>query len=183
MVSLILIGEPKSLHIPVMAMQVKSNRESSWSYPTASSPSLDLLIGGNASRWIKQKQKTHSIKRIVTRNYIPLQTAFYAHWLVFFEPVVAQEFLQAFPQSDTERTVTKLEADLQSLSEKVESKLSKGAYDLSRYPSDQRRAAAVRFIEFDDQIRSIKERLQEMARAQDVRDEWRARIEIEQSGR
>jgi hypothetical protein len=100
MVSLVLIGSPESLNIPYFAIPSPSSRESTWFYTRKKSKSLSELLGGNACRWVIEKQKTHDIRRICTRNYIPIKTAFYAQWLVFFDDKIAKEFTAKFPQYD-----------------------------------------------------------------------------------
>ena len=42
-------------------------------------------------------EKTANKLLVETRNYIPRQTAFYAHWLLFEKEATFREFLEAFP--------------------------------------------------------------------------------------
>lgn len=63
--------------------------------------------------------------------------------------------------------------------DKVDIKLRRGAYDLSKYPSDQRRLAAQRFIEFDDQIRALTERIRYLETANKLVDEWSKTLQNE----
>lgn len=179
MFSLVLIGAPQELNIPYFAMPLPSSKESSWYYPGRKATPLSDLLGGNTYRWVVDKQKKHGIKRICTRNYIPIKTAFYANWLVFNDDVLAQEFLTRFPQFVTDSSIKKLKSDLDELVGKVDIKLKRGAYDLSKYPFDQRRYAAQRFIDFDDQVRSLTERIRYLETASKLADEWSSIIERE----
>lgn len=176
MTSLILIGTPEALNISCLAMASPSSKESNWFYPKKKSTPLSELLGGTPYRWVAEKQKTHDIKRICTRNYIPVRTAIYANWLVFNDDIVAQEFVTKFPQFKTDLYMKKLKDDHDELQDKVNIKLTRGAFDLSKYPPDQRRSAARRFIEFDDQITALAERVRYLDMANRFADEWSKKI-------
>lgn len=157
-------------------MPFPSSKESSWFYPGKKSTPLSELLGGNAYRWVVEKQKTYDVKRICTRNYIPLKTAFYANWLVFKDDILAQEFLKKYPQFNIDLFIEKLRDDHDRLKDKIDIKLKRGAYDLSKYPSDQRLSAAQRFVEIDKQIRALEERVRCLDTANKLADEWSMKI-------
>jgi hypothetical protein len=172
MVYLVLIGKPQSLNIPYFAMPSSSSRETCWFYPNKKSKPLSEILGGNAYRWIVEKKKNHDIRRICTRNYIPIKTAFYANWLVFKENTDALGFMDKFPQYRTNKFLEKIENDLTDLTKQVDEKIIRKAYDISCYPVEQRRAAAFRYIKFDDQIRELKENIEFLHIAERFRVEW-----------
>lgn len=183
MITLILVGKPESLHIPYFAMPSPHSKESSWHYPKKKSTPLSQLIGGNACRWVIDKQRSCDIRRISTRNYIPRQTAFYANWLMFFNADIANEFIGKFPHLDIENQLKTSKDELSSLEEKLASKLSRGAYDLSRYPADQRLSAAQRYIDISTQSRDLAEYIALLETAINLRDGWESIINEEISNR
>lgn len=176
MVSLTLIGTPEELNIPYFAMPSPSSKETSWFYPGTKSKPLSELLGGNAYRWVIEKQKIYDIRRICTRNYLPIKTAFYANWLVFFDDEIVDEFMEKFPQYKIESHIEIIKYDLADLQGMINGKLVRGAYDLSKYPPDQRRAAAQRFIELDNQVRHLAERLRYLETAKKLADKWSTEI-------
>ena len=43
-----------------------------------------VKVGGRrCAAWLKAKNDQENIRLVETRNYVPPQTAFYAHWLLF----------------------------------------------------------------------------------------------------
>ena len=172
MVALILIGKPEDLHIPYFAMPLPASKESSWYYPKKKCAPLSSLLTGNAYRWILENQKKHDIRRIGTRNYIPRQTAYYANWLLFLNKNLAQDFSEKFPQYDESVRVQKVANQLTELENYVEKKLNRGAYDLSRYPADQRCAAAQRYLENAKKIEEMKLERDHLTLAQKLKIDW-----------
>jgi hypothetical protein len=179
MITMILIGKPESLHIPYFAMPSPHSKVSSWHYPNKKSVPLSQLVGGNACRWIIEKQKSFDIRRISTRNYIPPQTAFYANWLIFFDKALANELISIFPHLDSDKYLEVLKNQLSMIEAKVTEKLNRGAYDLSRYPADQRLYAAQRFIDLSTQSRNISDQITFIQTAMGLRDAWSSIIDQE----
>lgn len=179
MITLILIGKPESLHIPYFAMPSPQSKESSWHYPKKKSTPLSQILGGNACRWIIDKQRSFDIRRISTRNYIPRQTAFYANWLIFFDADIAKEFVNKFPHLNIENQLKTYKEELSSLESKLAEKTSRGAYDLSRYPADQRLPAAQRYIDINIQSRDLAEYVALLETAINLREGWESLIDKE----
>ena len=96
MISLILVGRPKALHIMAQAM-TPENCMARWSYLNVEER-LSRLVGGHAARWIRAEKGERDVRLVRTRNYVGRQTAFYADWLLLREPDFADAFLRMFPK-------------------------------------------------------------------------------------
>jgi hypothetical protein len=177
MISLVHVGRPTTLHIMVLAMTPR-NLESRWWYSRIGD-GLSRVVGGRASRWIIAKREANDIRLIGTKNYVPRQTAFYAHWLLFTDPMLADEFLQTFPRFDTAKRIEKLGHDRNELAEKVYERLRRGGFDLGKFPPEQRRAIALRFIEADDKLREFDQHRENLKIADGYQSEWLAILERE----
>ena len=70
-----------------------------------------------------------------------------ADFLLFREPGHANEFLRTFPRFDIPNRLEGLERDGRELAQKVDERLRRGGFDIGKFPSEQRRAMARRFIE------------------------------------
>jgi hypothetical protein len=141
------------------------------------------VVGGHASRWIIAKRETNDIRLVGTKNYVPRQTAFYAHWLLFTDPILADEFLQTFPCFNTPKRIEKLGHDRNELAEKVDECLRRGGFDLGKFPPQQRRAIALRFIEIDEKLREFDQHKENLEIADGFRGEWLAILERESETR
>ena len=170
MISLILVGRPKSLHIMVQAM-VPWSRESRWCYCQLES-ALSRLVGGRASRWIMERRDEQGIQLVRTRNYVGRQTAFYASWLLFRESGHANEFLRTFPRFDIPNRLGGLERDGQELAQKVDERLRRGGFDIGKYPGEQRRGITRRFIEADEKLEGLARHGEELQLADSLRTDW-----------
>jgi hypothetical protein len=62
----------------------------------------------------------------------------YAYWLSFRERPLADDFLNAFPRYRLEKWLEKLRRERHALEDKVEKRLRRRAYDLSRIGAEQR---------------------------------------------
>ncbi len=181
MISLVHVGRPKTLHIMALAMTPRAF-ESRWWYSRIGD-GLSRVVGGHASRWIIAKRETNDIRLIGSKNYVPRQTAFYAHWLLFTDPILAEEFLQTFPRFNTPKRIEKLGHDRNELAEKVDERLRRGGFDLGKFPPQQRRAIALRFIEADDKLREFDQHRENLKIADGFRSEWLAVLEAESESR
>ncbi len=181
MISLVHIGRPKTLHIMALAMTPR-NLESRWWYSRIGD-NLSRVVGGHASRWIIAKRETNDIRLVGTKNYVPRQTAFYAHWLLFADPKLADEFLQTFPRFNTPKRIEKLGHDRNELAEKVDERLRRGGFDLGKFPPEQRRAIALRFIEADDKLVEFDQHRKNLEIASGFQSEWSTILERESESR
>jgi hypothetical protein len=168
MISLVLIGRPKSLHIMAQAMVAPSARESRWGYGKIETAQL----GARCVQWILANAKAHVIRRVQTRNYVPRQTAFYAEWLLFQEDEVATQFVTAFPRFQIPIRLGKLRDERQTIATRLEERLQRGGFDIGKHPPEQRRAIAQRFIELDDELRDIDEHSKALKLAEQLSAEW-----------
>ncbi len=64
------------------------------------------MVGRRCAGWVNEHRD--KIELISTRNYLPLKTAVYAHWLVFHDPALASSFLAAFPRYSAEEQMENL---------------------------------------------------------------------------
>ncbi len=108
-----------------------------------------------ASHRIEVNRDRRGIRCIATRNYIPLQTAFHAHWLMFQSPEGAEAFLQAFPSLAVAHRIERLEHERHELAAKTEARLARGGFDLGKFPAEQRRNIARRFIAADERLEGL----------------------------
>jgi hypothetical protein len=67
------------------------------------------------------------------RDYIKPQTALYTNWLVFRNEPLATHFLKAFPQYNLEKKIEGLQHERQLLAGRVQQRLKRSRFDLSRY--------------------------------------------------
>jgi len=102
---LVLLGTPRDLHIPYFAMGARHTRENS---ATRLGIEGELTkTGRRCAAWLKAKTDQENIRLVETRNYIPRQTAFYAHWLLFEKEATFREFLEAFPHHGLDARLAK----------------------------------------------------------------------------
>jgi hypothetical protein len=85
--------------------------------------------------------------------------------------------VEKFPQFDTPRIIEKLKQERDGLAVTLEERVRAGRYDLSKLPSDQRRAVADRFIVADDELRNLSERMDLLRTAEGLRTGWSEAIE------
>jgi hypothetical protein len=168
---LILIGTPETRNIMVQALAVPRFRES-WGEYFDIEKCLPKIAGGNVARWAIEQAKVHDIRLVHTRNYVPLKTAFHADWLFVQEGEIAAALVERFPQFDTPRTVEKLTQERDALAEVLKQQSRKGKYDLGKLPPDRRRSAADRFIETDNKVKDLSERIDLLETAEGLRSEW-----------
>jgi hypothetical protein len=112
----------------------------------------------------------------LTRNYVPPKTAMYAHWLSFCEGPLADDFLNAFPRYRLEERIEKLRREREVLEKKVEQRLRRRGYDLSRIGKEQRRSVAQRFVDAHDKIRDLASFQRQLETVGQLPKAWCAQI-------
>jgi hypothetical protein len=150
-VTLIILDRPSNWNIPYFAMGVRysfENRATRLDIDT----NLTKIVGRRCADWVRDRQGDGAIRLLSTRNYVPPKTAVYAHWLSFRESPLADDFLNAFPRYRIEEWIEKLRWEREVLEKKVEQRLKRRGYDLSRIGEEQRRTVAQRFVEAQDKI-------------------------------
>jgi hypothetical protein len=92
------------------------------------------------------------------------------------EKPLADDFLDAFPRYRLEERLEKLRRERQGLEEKVEQRVRRRGFDLSRVGAEQRRTVAQRFVEAHDKIRDFACYQQDLETAGRLAQEWCAQV-------
>lgn len=95
---------------------------------------------------------------------------------MFSDDELAFEFSNKFQRVDDEKYIKKLKNELVELQEKLKSKVERGAYNLGRYPANQRRFAAIRFIQNDAAIHNLTENIECFETARNLKEGWRTQL-------
>ena len=111
-----------------------------------------------------------------TRNYIEPRTALYVNWLLFREECLGNEFLDAFPRYQFKRRIERLRRERQLLTDKLEQKMRRGGYDLSRFDQKHRWTIARQYVEARDRIADLERYERCLDMAQSLADEWRDKL-------
>ena len=173
---LVLLGLPRNLHIPYFAMGVPRMREN---YAT----SLDIdgelirLAGRRCAAWVKAKKDQERIRLVETRNYIPRQTTFCAHWLLFEEEAAFLEFLEAFPRHRLDARLVQIAAEREALAADLDRRRIRRDFDLSRVGDEQQRInLARRYVETTHKIRQLGSQFRLLETAKGLAVEWEDRL-------
>jgi hypothetical protein len=177
MATLIILDRPTDLHIPYFAMGHP------FSYHNGAVP-LDIdtdlnekqLVGRRCADWIRAYRGEDEIRLTSTRNYIEPRTALYVNWLLFREECLGNEFLNAFPRYQIERRIESLRRERQVLVDKLEQRMRRGGYDLSRLDEKHRWTIARRYIETHDKIVDLERHERSLDIAQSLAREWRDKL-------
>ena len=97
------------------------------------------LVGRRCAAWVNARLERDVIELIHTRDYIPLQTAFYAKWLLFRDEAAATAFLDAWPRHRLNERLAKLDEERRALTFKLEQRLKRGDFNLGRIGDDRQR--------------------------------------------
>ena len=150
---LVLLGTPRDLHIPYFAMGIPSPRENSVTQLSIDGE-LAKLMGRRCAAWVKAKTDQENIRLVETRNYVPRQTAFYAHWLLFEKEAAFLEFLEAFPHHGLDARLAKIAEERDASAADLDRRLYRRDFDLSRVGDEQQRInLARRYVETTDKLR------------------------------
>lgn len=172
---LILLGTPRELHIPVMAMPSASVRED-----RASAQDLSEVVkfaGRKSLAWIQARPDRGSIKLIGTRDYVPLQTAFYANWLVIGDEATAREFLEVFPGWNLDFRLAKLSDEIQKSIADRKLRLDRGDFNLGRIGSEEQRTnLAKRYVEIADNLHRLDTDFRLLKMAKELAEKWQSQL-------
>ncbi len=117
---------------------------------------LVKLVGRRCATWVRARLERDVIELIHTRDYIPLQTAFYAKWLLFRDEAAATAFLEAWPRYRMDERLAKLDEERQALALKLQQRLKRGDFNLGRIGDDrQRENLAHRYVETATTLRGL----------------------------
>ena len=171
---LILLGTPRELHIPAMAMAFASSQEER--VIPKGLQEVVKFAGRKCHAWLQARHDGNSIRLIETKNYVPLQTAFYATWLVVRDGETAHEFLEAFPNLSLDSRLSALDAKIEQMKAELSSRLIRGDFDLGRVGSeDQRENLARRYVKLSEGVNALRRENSLLTIAQKLEEEWRAK--------
>jgi len=173
--TLIILDRPSNWHIPYFAMGARYSFENQ-ATPLDLDTNLTKIVGRRCADWVRDREGGGAISLLETRNYLPPQTAMYAHWLSFRERPLADNFLNAFPRYRLEEWFEKLRREREALEEKVEQRVRRRGYDLSRIGAEQRRTVAQRFIDTHDKIGDLVRLQRQLETIGRLAQEWSAQI-------
>jgi hypothetical protein len=94
------------------------------------------------------------------------------NWLLFRDDALATEFLVAFPQYQFEKRIGKLRRERQLLAERLEQRLRRGGFDLSRIQEGHRWTVATRYVEAHDKIADLHRHERWLETANGLGNDW-----------
>jgi len=173
---LILLGNPRDLHIPYFAMPVPASLENTVLRGNIKAD-LVKLVGRRCAAWIKARLDRDVIELIQTRDYIPHQTAFYSKWLLFRDEAAAAAFLDAWPRYRLDERLGKIDEERNALATKLQQRLKRGDFDLGRIGEDrQRENLAHRYVETAETLRDLSSQLRLLEMAKGLAHKWQATL-------
>jgi hypothetical protein len=177
MATLIILHRPEPLHIPYFAMGHASSRHNG-AVPLDVETDLHekQLVGRRCADWIRARRGESAIRLVATRNYVEPRTALYANWLLFRDESLANEFLHAFPGYQFERRIESLRRQRRLLAEKLEQRLRRGGFDLSRFGEKTRWRIARQYVETHDKIGELDRYEKWLEMEKRLADEWRDKL-------
>jgi hypothetical protein len=170
MATLIILDRPDSRHIPWFAMGVPASLEDR-------AVNLDIeagreVVGRRCADWIRAHRRDNAIRLVATRNYIEPRTALYVNWLLFRDDTLATQFLEAFPKYQFEKRIERLRRERQLLTERLEQRLRRGGFDLSRIADNDRWTVATRYVEAHDKIADLHRHQKWLETANGLGNDW-----------
>jgi hypothetical protein len=182
MATLIILDRPDARHIPWFAMGVPSSLEDrAVDIDIEADLDHDRIVGRRCADWIRAHRGDNEIRLVATRNYVEPRTALYVHWLLFRDDALATEFLQAFPKYQFQKRLGKLRREKQLLTERLDQRLRRGGFDLSRLPEDHRWTVATRYVEAHDRIADLHRHERWLESANGLGNDWRDKLVNEES--
>jgi hypothetical protein len=171
MATLIILDRPKNLSIPYFAMGSRLSFENR-AAPLDLNTELARIVGRRCTDWVRDRQVGGAIRLLVTRNYLPPKTAVYVSWLSFHENSLADDFLNVFPLYRFDQWVERLRREREGLEQKLELRVKRRGYDLSRIGAEQRRTVAQRFVDAHDKISDLEFFQQQLETASRLAQAW-----------
>jgi hypothetical protein len=177
MATLIILDRPDARHIPWFAMAVPASLEDrAVDIDIEAGLDQNRLVGRRCADWIRAHRGDNGIGLVATRNYIKPRTALYVNWLLFRDDALATEFLEPFPQYQIEKRIEKLRRDRQLLTERLEQRLRRGGFDLSRIAENDRWIVATRYVETHDKIADLHRHERWLETANGLGNDWLHRL-------
>jgi hypothetical protein len=182
MATLIMLDRPDPRHILWFAMGVPLALEDrATDIDIEAGLDQDRIVGRRCLDWIRAHRGDNGVGLVATRNYIKPRTALYVNWLLFRDETLATEFLEAFPQYQIEKRIEKLRRDRQLLTERLEQRLRRGGFDLSRIVDNDRWTVATRYIEAHDKIADLHRHERWLQSANGLANDWLDKLVNEES--
>jgi hypothetical protein len=180
---MILVSKPKALHIPYFAMEGEPknhiwNLDLAFELDNRGSPKPDeeRLFGRKTVAWIRERlDHGASIQLYGTRDYIPKQTALHLKWLALWDDALRDEFLNTWPHYHIENQIVKLERERNEIRARLEARIQRGGFDLSKIAADQRGTVAYRYCQMDSKIRDLDWQIRYLREAIKLSEVWRER--------
>jgi hypothetical protein len=177
MATMIILDRPDARHIPWFAMGVPSSLEDrATELDIEAGLDQNRIVGRRCLDWIRAHRGDNAIRLVTTRNHVKPRTALYVNWLLFQHDALATEFLVAFPQYQIEKTIEKLRCEIQLLTERLEQRVRRGGFDLSRFREDHRWTVAQRYVETHDKIADLHRHEKWLEAANGLGNDWRNRL-------
>jgi hypothetical protein len=177
MATLIILDRPDARHVPWFAMGVPLALEDrATDIDIAAALDQDQIVGRRCLDWVRAHRGDNAIRLVATRNFIKPQTALYVNWLLFRDDTLTTEFLVALPQYQFEKRIERLRRERQLLTERLEQRLRRGGFDLSRIAEEHRWTAAMRYVETHDKIADLHRHERWLETANGLVNEWRDRL-------
>jgi hypothetical protein len=182
MARLIILDRPDARHIPWFAMGVPSSLEDrAVDIDIEAALDQNRIVGRRCLDWIRAHRGEDAIRLVLTRNFVEPRTALYVHWLLFRDDALATEFLQAFPKYQFQKRLGKLRREKQLLTERLEQRLKRGGFDLSRVGEDHRWIIATRYVEAHDKIADLHRHERWLETANELGNDWLDKLVNEES--
>jgi hypothetical protein len=163
---------PRDLHIPYFAMGARHTRENCATC-LGIEGELTKVAGRRCAAWLKAKTDQENIRLVETQNYVPPQTAFYAHWLLFEMEAAFLEFLEAFPHCGLDARLAKTAEERDALAADLDRRRVRRDFDLSRVGDEQQRTnLARRYVETTDKIRQLDAHLRLLETSKRLAADW-----------
>jgi hypothetical protein len=179
--TIILVRKPSTSHIPYFAMREEStqpnhrrlNLPAALDSKGSAKPGHGKLFGPKTVSWIRDRLNNGTtIDLYGTWNYIPKQTSVHMEWLKFADDAVANEFITTWPHYDIPTRIEKLTKVRDELAERLQRRIDRGGFDLSKISADQRATVAYRYYEADTKIRDLDQQITLLRMAITLRAEW-----------
>ena len=146
---LVLLGTPSRSSIFRISRWARLHRrENSVARPDIDGE-LTKIAGRRCAAWVNARKDSDKIRLVETRNYIPRQTAFYAH-AAFEKEAAFLEFLEAFPHHGLDARLAKIAEERDALAADLDRRRVRRDFDLSRVGDEQQRIKSCATIRRDN---------------------------------
>jgi hypothetical protein len=182
MATLIILDRPDARHIPWFEMGVPLALEDrAFDIDIEAGLDQNRIVGRRCLDWIRAHRGDNAIRLAATRKFIEPRTALYVHWLLFRDEALATQFLDAFPRYQFGKRIERLRRERKLLNERLEQRLKRGGFDLSRFREDHRWTVAMRYVETHDKITDLHRHERWLETARQLGSDWLDKLAKEES--